>query len=218
MSTSHRFIHARTVVGLSVAGIAVAIASPSVRAGVVPTAYAEGSSGDLSNSQAAPTSVSLPGGASLVLGTVGGTDSQDFLTITVPSGFVLTGYANTFYRSTDSQGFTGVASGPTFSGNVFTPSAYLGYAHFGTSASNGSLPPADTTGVNLLPLMADNINFAAGAQGFSGSLPAGSYTFLIQQLGASTEYAFTFTLAPIPTPATSALVGISGLVMLRRRR
>lgn len=218
MSTTHRLDRSTTLRGLLAASVALSITAPIVHAGILPSAYSEGSSGDLSNAQGAPTSVSLPSGASTVSGTVGGADTQDFLTITVPSGFVLTGYTHTFYRSSDGQGFTGVASGPTFSGNVFTPSAYLGYAHFGTSANNGSLPPTDTTGTNLLPLMADNVNFAAGAQGFSGSLPAGSYTFLIQQLGASTEYAFTFNLALVPTPATSALVSISGLVMLRRRR
>jgi hypothetical protein len=39
-------------------------------------------------------------------------------------------------------------------------------------------------------------------------LPAGNYTFWIQQSGSLTEYAFDFVVVPEPAPIMVSLVGL----------
>jgi uncharacterized repeat protein (TIGR01451 family) len=162
--------------------------------------YDEAVSGDLSNNQAAPTPLTLALGTNSVKGTVGGaTGSQDWLTVHVPSGKVLSSLVLATYVSSDSQGFMGVQAGTSFVGNPGTASPYLGYAHYGTGATNGSLPPTDLRGADLLPIMG-NTSLAAGSQGFTPPLTGSDYTFLIQQLGASTTYQFDFVVSDPPVP------------------
>src|SRR5437016_6284182 len=133
------------------------------------TIYDEAVSGDLSNDPAAPTALTLTPGSNSVIGTVagfpqfGGTDPQDWVSFTIPTGFVMTSYVNAKYVSADDQGFTGFQFGSSFSGDPFMAISYAGYAHFGTDVDN-PLPPSSTVGVNLLPLMADP-SFAPGATG-----------------------------------------------------
>src|SRR5437667_7223991 len=102
------------------------------------TIYDEAVSGDLSNNQAAPTALTLTPGLNSVSGTVagfpqfGGTDPQDWVSFTIPTGFVMTSYVNSKYGSTDDQGFTGFRFGSSFLVDEFTAGSYAGYAHFGT--------------------------------------------------------------------------------------
>jgi hypothetical protein len=170
------------------------------------TIYNEAVSGDLSNNQAAPTALMLTPGLNSVIGTVGLTDHQDWVSFTIPTGYMMTSYVNSKYNSTDDQGFTGFQFGSSFSGDNFTPGSYAGYAHFGFAANNpdGNPVAASTVGVDLLPLMA-NPNFAPGATGFTPPLAAGTYTFLIQQGGsATTGYQFDITVS-----SAAALTNIS---------
>ena len=169
------------------------------------TIYDEAVSGDLSNDKGAPTALTLTPGLNSVIGTVRGTDHQDWVSFTIPTGFVMTSYVNSKYVSTDDQGFTGFQFGSSFSGDDFTPGSYAGYAHFGFAANNPDTgPPSSTVGVDLLPLMA-NPSFAPGATGFTPPLAAGTYTFLIQQGGvATTGYQFDMTVSP-----AAALANIS---------
>lgn len=164
------------------------------------TTYDEAVSGDLSNDKTAPTALTLTPGSNSVIGTVNGfapgTDPQDWVSFTIPAGFVMTSYVNAKYVSSDDQGFTGFQFGSSFSGDEFTAGSYAGYAHYGTAASNpdGNPVPASTVGVDLLPLMA-NPSFAPGATGFTPPLPAGIYTFLIQQGDpVTTGYEFDITV------------------------
>jgi hypothetical protein len=189
------------------------------------TMYNEAASGDLSNNQAAPTALTLTPGSNSVIGTVngfppGGSDPQDWVSFTIPTGFVMTSYVNSKYVSTDDQGFTGFQFGSSFSGDVFTAGSYAGYAHFGTGATNpdGS-PPSSTVGVDLLPLMALP-SFAPGAAGFTPPLAAGTYTFLIQQGNpVSTSYEFDMTVRSVPEPGSSlCLLGMGVLATLALRR
>jgi hypothetical protein len=207
-------IKTRSFVRAAVSSLACAACLSSTHAAVV---WNETSNGDLSNSQSAPTSVSVSPGVNSVIGRVGGSDSQDWLTITVPTGFRLTAYVLAAYASTDAQGFTGVQAGNRFVGDPFTASSYLGYAHYGTGATNGTLPPTNVIGTNLLPLMG-NTSIATGARGFTPPLPSGAYTFLIQQFGATTTYQFDYTIAAVPGPATLAMTLACGAVQLRRTR
>src|SRR5205809_8082631 len=89
------------------------------------TIYDESVSGDLSNDKAAPTALTLTPGLNSVIGTVagfpqfGGTDPQDWVSFTIPTGFAMTSYVNSRYDSTDDQGFTGFHKGSSFSGDEF---------------------------------------------------------------------------------------------------
>ena len=178
----------------------------------------ESSNGDLSNVQGTPTTVTLGVGVNSVLGTVGGGDTQDWITLHIPAGMTLNQIVNVTFTSTDLQGFTGFASGSAFSGSLNTPGNYNGYTHFGTSARNGSQPAINTVGMDIFPLMADTVNVAQGAKGFTIPLGAGDYSFLIQQLGASTTYQFDYiTVAAVPEPSSLCLLGAIGAATLVRR-
>jgi hypothetical protein len=187
------------------------------------TIYDEAVSGDLSNNPAAPTALTLTPGSNSVIGTVNGFDNgdgQDWVSFTIPTGFVMTSYVNSKYVSTDPQGFTGFQFGSSFSGDPFVAGSYAGYAHFGTDVDN-PLPPSSTVGVNLLPLMA-NPSFSVGATGFTSPLAAGTYTFLIQQGDpTTTSYQFDMNVrsVSVPEPGSSlCLLGIGGLAILALRR
>jgi PEP-CTERM motif len=185
--------------------------------------YDEAVSVDLSNNQAAPTALTLTPGSNSVIGTVNGfspgTDPQDWVSFTIPTGFVMTSYINSKYVSTDDQGFTGFQFGSSFSGDPFVAGSYAGYAHFGTGATNPDGTPLSTVGVDLLPLMA-NPTFAPGATGFTPPLTAGTYTFLIQQGNpVTTSYQFDMTVRSVPEPGSSlCLLGMGGLAILALRR
>jgi PEP-CTERM motif len=186
--------------------------------------FDEAVSGDLSNNQLAPTALTLTPGSNSVIGSVNGfppgTDAQDWVSFTIPTGFVMTSYVNSGYVSADDQGFTGFQSGSSFSGDPFTAGSYAGYAHFGFAATNpDGTPPSTTVGVDLLPLMA-NSTFAPGTTGFTPPLHAGTYTFLIQQGNAvNTSYQFDMNVRSVPEPGSSlCLLGIGGLVILALRR
>ena len=135
----------------------------------------------------------------------------------------MTSYVNAKYVSSDPQGFTGFQFGSSFSGDVFDPLSYAGYAHFGAAAQNpdGNPTSSSTVGVNLLPLMADP-SFAPGTTGFTPPLGAGTYTFLIQQGDPSTTgYRFNMNLraVQVPEPGSSlCLLGMGGLAILALRR
>src|SRR5215831_161021 len=164
-------------------------------------AFNESIAGDFSNNQNAPSSLIFSGGLNQVIGNVNGQggDSQDWITIHVPTGFLLTSDALAAYSSTDAQGFTGFQIGAIFSGSSFSPGSYNGYTHFGTGAQNNVSPPVNLVGQDLFPIMADP-NQALGANGFTLPLGPGDYAFLIQQQGASTAYEFDFTLIAVPEP------------------
>jgi len=188
------------------------------------TIYDEAVSGDLSNDKAAPTALTLTTGLNSVIGTVNGfppgTDAQDWVLFTIPTGFVMTSYVNSGYVSSDPQGFTGFQFGSSFSGNEFLEGSYAGYAHFGTGATNpDGTPPKSTVGVNLLPRMA-NSSFAPGTTGFTLPLGAGTYTFLIQQGNAvNTAYRFDMTVRLVPEPGSSlCLLGMGALAIFALQR
>jgi hypothetical protein len=167
----------------------------------------ESVSGDLSNTQSSPTSITLSAGQNSLSGTVGLSDGQDWVTLTVPGGLQLNSLTLAVYASSDTQGFIGVQSSSVFGGSPDNPASYLGYAHFGTAASNGALPTANLVGSDLLPIMG-NTAAAPGSQGFTAPLGSGDYSFLIQQLGAATTYQFDYAVTPIPEVNAQAMVAV----------
>jgi hypothetical protein len=171
----------------------------------------ETNQGDLSNNQAAPNQFTVGPGVHSVIGSVTnnvGLDPRDFLTLTIPTDRALTSMTLVTYVSADALGFAGVQAGTSFVGSLTDPANYLGYSHFG--------PGNSTVGVDILPLMGQG----AGSQGFTPPLPAGSYTFVLQQTGtALTEYRFDFGVASVPEPAALALIPTAaGAYLLWRRR
>jgi hypothetical protein len=203
------------------ASIVAAAAGPLLAAAAAAPAaivWNEAVNGDLSNNQAAPSAVTLSAGANTVIGNAtGGPDTQDWLAVTVPGGFQLDSFKLVAYQSTDVQGFTGFQAGSAFVGSPFTAGSYAGYAHYGTAATNPPLATANLVGADLLPIMA-NPAVSAGATGFTIPLPAGTYTFLIQQLGASTDYTFEYGVSQTPAPSTLAILGLAAGAARRRRR
>ena len=206
--------------------ISAAVCVLLAAAPAIATIYDEAVSGDLSNDKAAPTALTLMPGLNSVIGTVAGfppegTDPQDWVSFTIPAGFVMTSYVNSKYDSTDPQGFTGFQFGSAFLGDEFIEGSYAGYAHFGTAANNpdGNPVSSSTVGLNLLPLMADP-NFAPGTTGFTPPLGAGTYTFLIQQGNpVTTGYQFDMNVRAVPEPGSSlCLLGMGGLAILALRR
>lgn len=206
-----------TVAKLLGAQILLLIGQQPISAQVI--LHNEAIDGDLSNNRLAPVPFALGPGSSNIIGSVSSADTQDWLSVTVPAGQQLNSMVHVAYLSTDVQGFTGFANGATFAGDPFTPASYSGYAHFGTAATNGSLPPADTRGSNMLAIMADPNAYLAGQQPQGVALPLGpgTYTFLYQQLGAVTDYEFSFLVSTVPEPASLLLTSF-GLAALSVRR
>ncbi len=189
----------------------VMLAATQLHASVL---WNESVNGSLSASGASPTALTLSDGVNAVIGTVGGSAQQDWVALTVPTGFDLSSLVLASYVSTDSQGFFGVQVGPNFTSSVNSASSWLGYTHFGTGAANGSLGPVNLVGADLLPIMGNNVVDSPGSQGFTPPLNAGTYTFLIQQLGASTAYEFDFDVTAVPEPSTFAILAVGALAFL----
>jgi hypothetical protein len=164
----------------------------------------ESSQGDLSNSQAAPTPFAFAPGVNSIIGTVGPGDSQDWITFSIPAGLQLSAVTPATYVSADSTAFNGIQGGSTFVGSPGVESSYLGYTHIGPGV----------VGANILPSM----GAASGAQGFTPPLPAGDYTYLIQQLGAVTTYRLDFTAVPEPRAQALAAGLLAGGFFLWNRR
>ncbi len=177
----------------------------AAHAGVI---WNESTSGNLSADQTNPTALNLSLGTNSIVGSVGAMaatpNKQDWVSITIPQGDVLSTLVLASFVSTDTEGFMGFQDGSSFVGNSQTATPYTGYTHWGTAATNGTLLPVDLVGQDLLSLMADP-TIAAGATGFTDPLSAGTYTFLIQQSGVTTNYQLDFNVTAAPEPASLAM-------------
>jgi hypothetical protein len=184
----------------------VGVLSASLVAAEARADYNETNQGDLSNANTAPTVIPVTLGANVVTGTTGTADGsqgtagvdRDYFTITVPPGDVLSGIQQTAFTSasTGDLAFFGVQHGATFTDpGTTTVSQVLGYVLVGSASLN----------TNVLPLMGQGIDTATGTTtfgvpiGFTPPLPAGTYTFWIQDGNAtSASYQFNFTISQTP--------------------
>jgi hypothetical protein len=184
------------------------VASP-LAAGIV---YDESVSGDFSDDRFQPTLLTLEAGVNTLTGTFGGPEvpdvlDLDYVTITVPVGYVLDSFVVLDANVGGAFSFVGIQAGPIVTipwDWTSVESPLLGWAHFGT-ASIGS---------DLLPEM----GAAPGAVGFTGPLPAGTYALWIMELDASQPYSYSFGIGLTAVPAAPAFVAFAGVAWPRRRR
>lgn len=194
----------RSRVGLQVLPFAVlAYAAPNGWA----TNFDEAVAGDLSNLRTTPSSLALTNGSNLVNGRQGAPDI-DFLHVVVPAGHVLE--ALVVLPGTvvgNGRSFIGVQRGDVFS---VDPAAareedLLGYTHI-----NAVFAARD---------LLQDIGAGFGAQGFSGPLFAGDYTFWIMETASgSFPFRFDFVVSATDTAAVRQVPALgplaSGLLSL----
>jgi hypothetical protein len=179
------------------------------------TAWNESVMGDLSNLGASPTAVSMGPGSNLVLGTTGrsaGIVDRDYLSFTLPAGWqldTLTVLPGTSFVHASDAGFVAVQAGPQVTVNPTGGSAegLLGWVHYS----------ANDLGTDILGLM----GIGHGAIGFATPLPAGTYSFWIQNTATgSSAYRLDFGVSAVPEPSALALwaAGLAGLAGAARRK
>ena len=150
-------------------------------------AWNEAVNGDFSNNGLAPTAVAFANGVNTVLGTTGnagqGVD-RDYFTFVVPTGTNLTALRllnNTTVSGSSS--FIGIQAGSqvTVSPSGAGAENLIALGHY----SN------DQIGTNILP----SILLSP-----TGTLPSGTYSVWVQELGGLVDYGFDFVI----TPATAS--------------
>ncbi len=136
--------------------------------------------GDSSNVPETPSVLGTVFNGQTVLGSVGGSDTDDYLTFSVPDGYRLQSMRLRLYSAPDAGGSVAIAGGASWTAGENT-SGLLGFASFG---------PADV-GADLLATMK-----------VSGSaLGAGSYTMRLRRAGAEAAYGFDFKLVAVGAPS-----------------
>lgn len=168
--------------------------------------------GDLSNYHLTPTVLTASPGSNRVSATTGGIVDDvpdiEYLTFDVAPGYVLSQLVLDAYASDDQLAFISVMNGSVFTEPNDAPNvaALLGYTLFG--------PAEPGIGADMLPA----IGTGPSTIGFTGPLPAGPYSFWIQQTGPVCTYTLDFRIAAIPEPAAiGTLAGLS-LLLCRRAR
>lgn len=193
---------------IALAGLVAAAFAQSAAA---VTIWDEGTDGDLSTDPAAPTSVTVAIGTNSVIGSTVGSEAgpdRDVFTFTVPEGAALTQLLLTSFVSDDDLAALELQAGPVIT-DPASADELLGWLH----------PSATFVGTDIL----DDIGQGAGAIGFTGPLPPGTYTLLMQQGDPlAVAYGFDLVIEPVavPEPPMAALfvLGLAALAVARRRR
>jgi hypothetical protein len=186
------------------AGALLTIAAPAPAAVI----WDESIHGDLSSDHTTPSGpVNLALGSNELHGTTISGD-RDYATIVVPAGLELSQLV-VLELTGDNLAFIALQAGSqvTDPGGADPAADLLGYTHVGSSAGN--------IGTDVL----DDMSTAAGAQGFTPPLPAGTYSVWIQETGGvEVTYGFDFVLTQVPAPGALGLFIVAGLARRRRRR
>jgi len=208
------FHHVRAQIKL--AGIPIVLV---VAATAAATNYDEAIHGDLSGDRLNPTQLALSAGTNSLSATSGAFGEEEieydreYVRIDLPANHQLDSIRLQAYDSPDGTAFVGLQDGTTFS---FEPDDAImnignmrGYAHFGPGEGHN-------IGDDILPAIAAG----AGAMGFTPPLTGSSYTFWLQQTGASTTYQLDFIVTNVPEPASALLMctAIAAAAALVRRR
>lgn len=178
--------------------------------------HVESASGDLSSDPLDPTVVALSPGSNAIEGTSGFTSTgfdRDFFTVTIAPGALLSAIVpgpNT--QVGGGASFLGLQAGDAITvdpDTVLSGAALLGW-HIYSSSDKGT---------NIL----DELGSGPDKIGFSGPLPAGTYTFWVQELAPRLfpedpyppyPYQFDFTVTAVPEPSTPALMGTGAILLV----
>jgi len=174
--------------------------------------------GDLSDDGDFPTFITFTEGSNLIEGTMGslngtGPLDADIWTFTIAAGYYLTGINLVSYAapigSPTINSF--MAMDDVASINTTDPSQHL---------SNGlwteELDGFGNTFTDLMAILDAGPEY--GGDGFDGPLGAGTYTFWVQEGSDQISYCIDFVVTPVPEPGSLVLLGLAGLLALRRRR
>lgn len=187
-----------------------ALLTGAVTAAAASTAWDESVSGDLANSGLAPTVVTLGPGSNLVAGTTGrtgGVVDRDYFTVMLADGWQLesiTVRPGTTFLGASGLGFMAVQAGPqvTVSPTGGSATGLLGWVHYSENDIDS----------DILGLM----GIGPGATGFAGALPAGTYSFWVQDTGTGTAgYVFDLAVGSVPEAPMLALwlAGVAALAL-----
>ena len=165
----------------------------------------EGVDGDITGDRFNPAAFVLTAGSNTVSATSVSGD-REYVRLTVPVGTTLSQVVVNSYAGGVNVSFIGVQAGDTMTVDPTAPNAalLLGYAHFGPAS----------VGNNIL----SEIATGAGSMGFTPPLNAGNYTFWIQETSATTASAYTLDFVVVPGPGGCVVLGMAGVMGIRRRR
>ena len=175
------------------------------------TAWNESVQGDLSNDRLNPTAVTFTSGSNQMVGAAGNAGSgvdRDYFKITVAPGQELSSITPLVGTTVSgSVSFIAAQEGPhvTADPSGAGSQALLGWTHYGPGDINQDILPAIWLG---------------------GPLPAGTYSFWIQDTAGPVTYAFDFKITPVqpsnaadaPLPLWAVVVLGAGLLGLASRR
>ncbi|MEN0078750.1 MAG: putative Ig domain-containing protein [Pseudomonadota bacterium] len=188
-----------TLTGVSTDGFAlgdVVAASASVTEDEFNTPFSESVSGDLSGDNLAPTDLKVALGDNLITSAQQGNpdptpDDRDFFTITVPEGQVLEALILQSVSLQDTAGFIGFMDGPTFDADIEGLETNPEILPSNEGVVGGYLYDAEDQGTDILPSL-NGIGL-----GFPVPLPAGTYTFWLNQNGPASETTLNFQLSEV---------------------
>jgi|SRR5688572_1160106 len=180
--------------------------------------YVESVNGDLSNDGLNPTLLVAGLGLNSITGTTvtpgpGATGRDfDYFTLTIPAGLRLDSVVLSNYFGADLT-FFGMMAGAPFTvpptdPPLTIPPRLLGWVH---------LTPG-LIGSNLFPTMSSQ-TIPAPVIGFTAPLPAGNYSFWLQEAGPDTaNYSLAFNVSAVPELSTFALTTFVLLLLAAGRR
>lgn len=172
--------------------------------------------GELSGDGNLPTFINFTAGSNLIEGIMGapggiGPVDADVWRFTIAAGYYLTGISLVSYSAptAGNQSFMAIAEGTSI--NMSDPSLHL---------SNGlwteQLDGFGNTYTDLMAILDAGPQF--GGIGFDGPRGPGDYTFWVQEGSEQIQYCINFQVTAVPEPRSALLLGLAGLLVLRRRR
>lgn len=174
--------------------------------------------GDLSGDGNAPTILNFTDEHNLVEGTMGslngtGPLDADVWTFTIAAGYYLTGINLVSYSAPSSgiDSFMAIQSGTSI--DMSDPSVHLSNGLWTEEFDGFGNTYTDLMDILLTPQFG-----SSPFETFTSPLGAGTYTFWVQEGSAQVSYCIDFVVTPVPEPGSFVLLGLAGMLALRRRR